>query len=287
MVDENYGQTGARAEREPGPWGGIPGIFAQLASESHLNYDVHIEAISATSLRGNYAAASGVIDRAMWNVVVLQELSTRPLPYALTRDRSSDPRSFCAAVKAIERGVHAAAPSSRIYLYETWPRADLARRFSGRASAPEFAARYSANLSLLGASYRNVYHGAAEHDKAITGVIPVGDAWTRAWAEGVAEPNPYRPSTDLPVLWYGINSVNDPPIASPDYLHPSVYGAYLAGLVLFQEISGIDVRKFGAGESAATDLGIPSPVAAQLRQVAWKSVTDSTATPIDPSIDPL
>ena len=79
VVDENYGQTGARKELENGPWGGIPGIFAELAEESGLSYDVHIEAISETSLEKNYAAAAGVIAQSKWNAVVLQELSVRIL----------------------------------------------------------------------------------------------------------------------------------------------------------------------------------------------------------------
>jgi hypothetical protein len=48
VVDENYGQTGSRAELEPGPWGGIPGIFAQFAVESKLQQAAW-EAVSAAS----------------------------------------------------------------------------------------------------------------------------------------------------------------------------------------------------------------------------------------------
>src|ERR1700729_1313952 len=59
MTDENYGQSGARAETsaEPGPYGGIPGIFKEFTTEASLTYTVAIEAISATSLQNNYAAA--------------------------------------------------------------------------------------------------------------------------------------------------------------------------------------------------------------------------------------
>ena len=103
VVDENYGQTGARAESssETGPWGGIPGIFSQLALEAGLNYDVHIEAISSTNLTNNYAAASSVIAQSKWNSVVLQELTTRPLTHTLTNDSSSNPAAFCSAVQTI------------------------------------------------------------------------------------------------------------------------------------------------------------------------------------------
>lgn len=47
---------------ETGPGGGIPGIFAEVAYEADLPYNVHIEAISETNLITNYDAAQSVID---------------------------------------------------------------------------------------------------------------------------------------------------------------------------------------------------------------------------------
>lgn len=35
------------------------------------------------------------------------------------------------------------------------------------------------------------------------------------------------------------------------YHHPSIYGAYLSALVLFQTLTKVDVRTLGAGEQAA------------------------------------
>ena len=287
VVDENFGQSGARAETlETGPFGGIPGIFAEFAFESNLNYDVHIEAISKTSLQNNYAAASGVIDQAKWSAVVLQELSVRPLPYALTGNTASDPNAFCGAVQTIEQGVHGAAPAARVYLYETWPRADMAQTLAGSPSAPGFAAAYAGALTTLGDAYHDVYYRAAALDGNIAAVAPAGEAWTRAWAEGLANSDPYAATAAGPSLWYGINAVNNPAISQPDYLHPSVYGAYLSGLVLFQQITGVDVRTLGAGESAAAQLGIAGPVAAQLQQAAWETVTQENPAPVNQTVDP-
>ena len=236
VVDENYGATGARQEStaEYGPYGGIPGIFAELASETGLIYDVHIEAISMTSLHNNYVAASAVIDQAKWNAVVLQELSSRPLPYDLSGDPTSDPESFCKSVQTIEAGVHAVAPGANIYLYESWPRADLAQQLAGSTSSPGYSSAYQMSLQTLGNANHNAYYSAAMHDGAIAGVAPAGDAWTRAWAEGVASSDPFIGSSQLPSLWYGFNAVNEPSIKASDYLHPSIYGAYLDGLVLFR-----------------------------------------------------
>jgi hypothetical protein len=88
------------------------------------------------------------------------------------------------------------------------------------------------------------------------------------------------------LLWYGFHEVNEPEIKSPDYLHPSVYGAYLNGLVLFQEITGKDVRIFGDQDVVAIALGVPGPVAAQLQQIAWEAVTLQDHAPVHQVIDP-
>jgi hypothetical protein len=288
IFDENFGAIGLREENaeEYGPYGGIPGIFAELAYETRLSYDVHIEAISKTSLHNNYAVASSFIDQTKWNAVVLQEISTRPLPNSLSGDESSDPQSFCTSVQMIEAGVHAAAPNAGVYLYETWPRANLAQQLAGSTAAPAFASAYQASLLSLGAANHNAYYSAARHDGSIAGVAPAGDAWIRAWTEGVANPDPFTGSSQVPSLWYGIHQQNEPAIEDPDYLHPSVYGAYLDGLVLFQKITGHDVRLFGPKEVAASELGIPAPTAVQLQLIAWEAVVQENPGPINQTVDP-
>jgi hypothetical protein len=286
VVDENYGQTGARAELETGPWGGIPGIFAELAAESGLNYDVHIEAISQTSLAKNFAAASSVIVQPQWNAVVLQELSAKPLPSALTNSSISDPAGFCSSVQTIEQAVHGTAPKANVYLYETWARADLANALTGGDPASTgFATPYLADLTQLTVAEHNAYYSAAAHDGAIAAVAPAGEAWQLAWNQGIANPNPFAGSS-LPSLWYGMNAVNNPQISSPDYMHPSIYGAYLSGLVLFQQITGVDVRKLGSGEVAAQQLGVPAAVATQLQQAAWQAVQQENLAPLNQTVDP-
>jgi hypothetical protein len=287
VVDENYRQTGARAETsETGPFGGIPGIFAEFAVEKGLDYDVHIEAIAATSLQTHYSVASSVIDDARWNAVVLQELSARPLTGALTGSSQSDPANFCKAVQTIERGVHAAAPSASVYLYETWPQGEWAQALAGNAASPGFAAAYANALTATGTAYHNVYYRAAALDGAIAAVAPAGEAWSRAWAAGIANPDPYTGSAPGPLLWYGIETVNDPAITTPDYHHPGIGGAYLSALVLFQQVTGIDVRTLGNGETAAAALGIPSAQAVQLQQVAWETVTQENSAPGNQTVDP-
>ncbi|WP_269505240.1 hypothetical protein [Burkholderia sp. IMCC1007] len=271
VVDENFAQTGARAEFEPGPWGGIPGIFARFAVEAGLDYDVHLEAMSATSLAKHDRVASRVIDRPIWDAVVLQELSAKPLPFALTHSRASDPAGFCASVARLARGIRAAAPHARVYLYETWPSADRAKALAGAPGSDGFHARYLDRIADIGAAYRDAFERARRADPSIVAVAPVGRAWQRAWAAGIADPDPYAPS-GAPMLWYGMHAHGDPPMSQPDYLHPGVLGAYLSALVLFQQIAGVDVRTFGPQEQAAAQLGIAPQMAERLQAVASDTV---------------
>jgi len=280
-TDENYGlpSSNARAEStsEPGPYGGIPGIFKEFTTEAGLNYDVHVEAISSTSLATHWSVASSVIGDPEWNAVVLQEISTRPLPPSLTGDSTSNPSNFCGSVKTIEQGVHAVAPTASVYLYETWARADEAQALGSSS--------YSTNLTSLFTSYHNVYYRAAVLDGNIAGVAAVGDAWQLAINNGVATANPYTSSTG-PFLWYGINGVNNPAITSADEYHPSIYGAYLSALVLYGQITGHDPALLGSGEQAASALGISSTIAMQLQGIAHTQIYSGSSAPINQTVDP-
>ena len=272
VIDENYGQTGDREELEPGPWGGIPGIFSELAQQMHLSYEVHLEAISATSLKKNFDVASDVIAQPGWQAVVLQELSVKPLPRSLTNSAASDPPAFWESVQTIEQAVHAVAPKTQIFLYEPWASGDLAETIAGGdTSKRDFQRKYFKALGEILDTNLASFRCAAQRDGRVAGVAPAGEAWRRAWADGLANPDPFQPSR-LPLLWYGINAVNDPPITKPDYHHPGLYGAYLSGLVLFVQMTGADVRQLGSSEQAAAKLGIPGRFASRLQQEAWLAV---------------
>lgn len=280
VIDENFGQTGARAEVAPetGPWGGIPGIFARIAAEVGLPYEVHLEAISETSLENNYAVAKSVIAQPIWNAVVLQELSTRPLSSTLTMDTTSNPSNFCGSVQTIEAAVHAAAPAAEVYLYETWARADMAMQLAGAPTQANFAAAYAEDLVTISDAYHDIYYRAATLDGHIAAVAPVGEAWMLAWNAGVANPDPFVGTSTAPSLWYGLNATNDPMIKTADERHPSIYGAYLSALVLLRQIAGVDVTTLGGNELAAKDLGIASAIAVALQGAAATAVAQENTT---------
>ncbi len=72
---------------EPHPWGGVPGLFEAFASQSGLELDVAISARNAATLQGQYLNSNpagwdlrGNVASQAWDVVVLQDNSTQPLP---------------------------------------------------------------------------------------------------------------------------------------------------------------------------------------------------------------
>ena len=72
---------------EPHPWGGVPGLFEAFASQAGLELDVAISARNAATLQGQYLNSNpagwdlrGNVASQAWDVVVLQDNSTQPLP---------------------------------------------------------------------------------------------------------------------------------------------------------------------------------------------------------------
>lgn len=293
VVDENYMTSVASRQEtqagETGPWGGIPGIFAELATEAGLPYDVHIEAIYATTLANNYSAAQGVMDQALWDAVVLQEATFQPIPSSLSSNSKSDPANFCSAVGNIAAGLHAAAPNAKVFLYATGAPADTA--YTLTASQGSFSdSAYLKSLSTLTNAYHDANLSAATHDTGIAGVAQTGDAWALAWQQGVANPDPYAGTAPGPSLTFNYQANSQPSTkntpTNAGFHRPSMYGAYLNGLVLFQRITGTDVRTFGGTEKAAGVLGITPALASQLQAVAWAAVTQQSSTYSSAAYDP-
>lgn len=105
--------TGANAY-EPHPWGGVPGIFKQMTTESGLDYDVSISARNAASLRGQFlnTASSawdlrGNVASQKWDTVVLQEQSDGTLPTG--KGKNANPAQFRAYANEFEQFIHSGA----------------------------------------------------------------------------------------------------------------------------------------------------------------------------------
>ena len=249
VTDENAGiASGPRSEGTAGPYGGIPGIFKKLTDEAGLNYEVHSELISGKSLEFHYTNALSVIDQAKWNVVIMHDFSTGPVPAA----RTGNPNSFIMYADLLEHTIHAANKSADVYLYATWPRADL--------TYPEKGPYHGDSIAVFARDLHEGYYAEFKHNGHFKAVAPVGDAWMRAIQTGVAIVNPANPEAGKVNLW------------GPDSYHPSIYGAYLNALVVLYQITGKDPRALGAKEIAAGELGIAPDVAVALQRIAYEQV---------------
>ncbi len=108
--------TGTRAW-EPHPWGGVPGIFKQLADQAGVEFDVSMSARNAASLRGHFLNTAnsnwdlrGNIAKKRWDIVVLQEQSDAALPAG--RGANANNPVFSAYAEKIEEFVHIGAAYS-------------------------------------------------------------------------------------------------------------------------------------------------------------------------------
>lgn len=225
--------------------GGVPALFKRFCEQAGLDYDVSLETDGGKGLEWHDAEKRAVIDRA-WDVVILQGLSV------LDRRKPGDPAMHVAAADRLAKMFTRANRDVQVELVATWARADLVHRpgsiWSGKT---------------LEAMTRDL-HAAAIAAKAkspeVDGIVPVGEAWQLAMLEKVADPNPYDG------LGYGQID-----LWTYDHFHGSMHGYYLAALVTFARVTGVDPRTLGAKEKSADDLGIAPSVATALQDIAYRA----------------
>ncbi|WP_293452816.1 DUF4886 domain-containing protein [Phenylobacterium sp.] len=222
--------------------GGVPALFRTFAEEAGLTEDVSLETSPGKPLSWHLANRRAVIDRA-WDVVILQGYST------LDPAKPGDPAAHIQAAAELARIFKAANPKVKVYLESTWSRADQTFRPEGHWAGRPIEAMAQ---DLAAASAQ-----ALKASPDLTAAIPVGTAWTRAVHAGVADPNPYDGIDFGKVsLW------------TWDQYHASAEGYYLAALVIFGQVTGVDPLSLGAQEQAAVDLGLSPAIAQGLRQAA-------------------
>jgi hypothetical protein len=246
VIDENSALPAGtpRAEGAAGPYGGIPAIFKTLTEEAGLPYEVHSELVSGKTLQYHYENALPVIARKTWDVVVMHDLSTGPVPDT----RGGDPERFTKYADLLERAIHAENSAAAIYLYETFPRADL--------TYPERGPYHGDSIEVMARDLHAGYAREFASNTHVRDVAPAGDAWMDAIHEGIAARNPAQVAPGTINLW------------GADSYHPSIYGAYLNALVIFRTVTGRDPRAFGQSERAAIALGIAPAMAVTLQGLA-------------------
>lgn len=223
-------------------FGGVPALFKRFAEQAGLDYAVSLETQGGQMLGFHLAERRARIDRA-WDIVILQDHSV------LDRKQPGDATSHIRDAGLLAALFTRTNPNVRVELMATWSRADQVYKPGGPWTGtplPKMA------FDLRAASDR-----ADAASKDIDGVIPVGEAWNRAFIAGVADPNPYD----------GI-SFGQVDLWAYDHYHGSIHGYYLEALVVFGKITGQDPRSLGSKETAAADLGISGAQAVQLQRVA-------------------
>jgi len=269
----------------PQPFGGVPGLVEQLATQAGLDYEVFHSLRGGATLRGHFLNTNPVgwdmrvnMTRRKWDAVILQGNSTEAVARA-----GGNPAQFRAFVNKIEQFIHVgnahtfresqlypggsnalrtipanpnANPNAKVFLYQTWTRPDLTYLPTGEY--------FGEPLETMGNEIRDSYALAAAQNAKIAGVLPVGEAFLRAVQDGVAFRNSYAPEGNLVDLWW-----------HEDQFHPAKYGSYLSALVIFGQLSGIDPQSFGANEKVANDLGIEPQQAMRLQRVASEQLAAS------------
>lgn len=223
-------------------YGGVPALFKRFAEQAGQDWVVSLETQGGTTLGFHYDQRREKLN-GKWDAVVLQEYSV------LDKERPGDVAGYLKYAPLLARQAIAGNARAQVYLMATWSRADRVYK----PGSPWSGKPVGAMAQDLRAAGDRVRQSAPE----IHAVIPVGEAWTRAMAQGVADPNPYD----------GI-AANQVDLWSYDHYHASIYGYYLEALVVFGQVTGVDPVTLGKGERAADDLGISGAQAVALQRIA-------------------
>jgi len=231
--------------------GGVPALFKTFTEEAGLHYDVSLETIPGAGLHDHYHKKLGTIAKA-WDLVLLQSYST------LDAKHPGNPDMLVKYSGLLAEAFHDKNPKVRVMLTATWSRADQTWKPEG--------AWYGKPIAQMATDVRHGYDAADAASPLIDGVIPVGEAWNRAIAGGLADPNPYDGITAGQInLW------------APDNYHGSIHGYYLEALTVFGAVTGKDPRSLGASERAAHELGIDPATATALQRIAAAQLAQPNA----------
>ncbi|RYE97900.1 MAG: PEP-CTERM sorting domain-containing protein [Oxalobacteraceae bacterium] len=222
--------------------GGVPALFKGMTVQAGLDYKVSLETIPGVGLDTHYNTKLGTI-LAPYDKVVMQSYST------LDAAKPGDPAKLIQYSGLLAQAFHDLNPDVNILLDATWSRADL----TYRTNSPWLGQ----SIFQMALDIRKGYDAADAASDLIDGVIPVGQAWNRAIAGGLADANPYDGIGDGQInLW------------APENYHASPYGYYLEALTMFGSITGLDPSSLGANDTVARDLGISAANAAALQRFA-------------------
>lgn len=233
--------------------GGVPALFKVFANQAGLDFTVSLETVGGSGLDLHVAKKADVIGRSWDHVVMLGQSMLDNL-------KPGDATKLVAAAKDISALFSRYNPRVDLRLVATWSRADQ--------TYPEKGAWHGKSIEAMALDVRRGCDLAAAGSPLFRAVIPVGEAWNRAFKAGVADPNPYDGIAFGQVdLW------------TNDHYHASSYGYYLEALMIFGDFTGLDPRSLGGAERAAGDLGFSQAQAIALQKVAFDELTATKDRP--------
>lgn len=234
-------------------YGGVPGIFKQMAAQTGFACNVTIEAVADYTLQDHYQNKSAIIGSSQWNIVVLQGNSIEPLPTA----RGGDPSNFDQYAAALRNLVLSYNSAASLYLYQTWASPTSVQNQG-----------YDSGLTGLEEMQSDLHSAYAFADRTygFNGVAQVGDAFMNAILQGKATSDPTNNSIPGYDLW------------DTDERHASVYGSYLAAATIYAEVTGMNATAIPYSGSAAQALGISQVDALSLEQIADESIPEPGAS---------
>ena len=227
--------------------GGVPALFKSFTQQAGLDYDVSLETHPGVGLDYHLAQKSKDLGARAYDKVVMHGFSM------LDAEKPRDPAKLVATSKQMADLLRSRNPNVDVYLMATWSRADQVYPNKGAwAGQPIEAMGHDLQAAYLKAA------GGAD----IKTVIPVGEAFNRAIANGVADPNPYD----------GIEA-NKLNLWTYDSYHASTYGYYLEALTIFGAVTGRDPRSLGDNECSAFELGLSREQTKALQQIAFDELS--------------
>jgi hypothetical protein len=228
-------------------FGGVPALFKTFATQAGLDFTVSHETVSGTGFEHHVEKKADLIGRA-WDRVAMVSHSL------LNREQPGNPDLLIRSAKQLAELLHSKNPAVDIRLISTWSRADQVYPATGHW--------HGKPIEQMAKDVRAAYDRAAATTPFICGVVPVGEAWNRAFKAGVADPNPYDGVAYGQVdLW------------AHDQWHASTYGYYLEALVIFGDLTGLDPRSLDKDERSAWELGLSPAQATALQQVAFDELS--------------
>jgi hypothetical protein len=239
--------------------GGAPALFKSFTTQAGLDYDVSLETHPGVGLDWHLQNKHDALVSRPWDIVIMHGQST------LDFDAPGNPAKLVATTKQMAELLTGVNPKVEIHLTATWPRADQTYPATGHW--------HGQPIGAMARDIRTGYDKAKTTSPAIKSVIPVGDAWVRAFETGVADPNPYDGITPGQIdLW------------TNDHYHASAAGYYLEALMAFGDVTGRDPRSLGDGECSAFELGMSVAAVKALEQVAFDQL--SVTRKLQPSPNP-